>query len=162
MLTVAYEIPRKRVPLAILHRGLARLGLGAPALSFPEAGVCRALVRVPERPECYLALLNLLTAIDVWALRTGRYPSLYSGAVRYEREPKGSEVWQSIPILFRHGIGDCEDLACACAAEYRVRRGVKARPWLSFKRKPGGGRLFHVVTRLPGGRIEDPSKRLGM
>lgn len=89
-------------------------------------------------------------------------PNLYESGVRYEEEPPGQEDWQDIPTCLRMKVGDCEDLACWRAAEYRVRHGIAATPVFTFKRRSSGGYLYHITVRLPDGRIEDPSRRLGM
>ena len=89
-------------------------------------------------------------------------PGIYESGVRYEEEPPGQEDWQDIPTCLRMRVGDCEDLACWRAAEYRVRHGIMAVPVFTCKRKPNGGYLYHITVRLPDGRIEDPSRRLGM
>ena len=47
------------------------------------------------------------------------YPPLYRSGLHYEREPPGQEVWPDIPRIIEAGWGDCEDLACWRAAEWR-------------------------------------------
>jgi hypothetical protein len=91
-------------------------------------------------------------------------PLLYSSGVVYRREP--IEVWCDIPSAIRAGRDDCEGLSCWLAAELRERapnslgsaRLPAARVVLRRQRSPG---LWHAVVDL-GGRIEDPSRRLGM
>jgi hypothetical protein len=108
-------------------------------------------------------LLAALTQIDCEYLRAyPKTPLLYASGVRYEEEPPGQEDWQDIPTCLRLGIGDCEDLACWRAAELRVRYNVQAAPTFIWKRRPEGGYLYHIQVRYPDGRIEDPSRRLGM
>lgn len=80
-------------------------------------------------------------------------------AVRYQRE-RGTEVWRDIPCILRHRCGDCEDLACALAAELRC-KGLPARIVLTAIEKSTGGRLFHVKVAVGSKRL-DPSKMLGM
>jgi len=58
--------------------------------------------------------------------------------------------------------GQCEDLACWRAAELVVRHGIQARPDFTCDARGDGSRLYHIVVRLPDGRIEDPSRNLGM
>lgn len=111
-------------------------------------------------------LLEALTSINVsWLRANPGAPSIYEGGVRYVREPIGSEVWRTLPIVLSSGWGDCEDLGCARAAELQV-SGVRAVAVPRFvSRGFVGGRsteLIHIVVRLPGGREEDPSARLGM
>lgn len=59
-------------------------------------------------------------------------------------------------------VHNCEDLACWRAAELRVRFGVQATPTFTYKVRANGSYLYHITVRLPDGRIEDPSRRLGM
>lgn len=107
-----------------------------------------------EEIEC---LLEGLVRLDLSQLRRGLAPPLYSSKVRYQREPPGREDWQSAVRTNKLGTGDCEDLAAYLAASYRL-AGVEARAIVKEVR-PG---LKHCLTLLPDGRIEDPSKRLGM
>lgn len=90
-----------------------------------------------------------------------RTPMLYQAGVRYVPEPINSEEWQDIPTLLHTRRGDCEDLASWLVAEYRIRRRIHAKIHLTH-RNLGGQLRYHVVVLLPGGRIEDPSARLGM
>lgn len=116
-------------------------------------------------------MLDLLTRINWRFLRDNpRTVPLYQSGVRYRDEPYGQEEWQDIPTLYKAQFGDCEDLACALAAE-RQRQGVAARATYKWKqiriRSPKTGQLenvflFHIIVVLPDGSIEDPSKRLGM
>lgn len=104
--------------------------------------------------------LRLLTDINVWILHHNKLPSIYNGHVRYQAEPLGREEWLTVDKIHARGNGDCEDLACALAAEYQI-RGVPAEPdchahWTQ------GILLIHIFTRMPDGSIEDPSARLGM
>lgn len=109
------------------------------------------------------ALLVGLLQLNVDQMRDGvagageRIPPLYGGTIRYAREPGGQEDWKTARDVAAHGYGDCEDLATYRAAEYWV-RGIKAMPHV-LTITP---RLRHVVVRLPDGKIEDPSKKLGM
>lgn len=91
--------------------------------------------------------------------RKGNAPRLMRSGVRYRREIKPSvERFQRIPEIIRRGSGDCEDLASWRCAELRYYDRIAAVPWILNPRP----RLFHVVVRLPNGRIEDPSAALGM
>lgn len=106
-----------------------------------------------------------LVALNLAFLRKagGRVPPLYRSGVRYRREaapPPGQlrlERFQMIPEVLRNRAGDCEDLSAWRVAELR-RGGVRAIPWIV----QSGQRLYHVQVRHPDGRIEDPSKILGM
>lgn len=93
--------------------------------------------------------------------RRGDIPDLYSGAIRYQREPLRREHWQSARETVQRGVGDCEDLSAYLIAQYRA-RGVLAFPIVE-QVNPS---LRHVLVRVqrPDGswQTEDPSKRLGM
>lgn len=103
------------------------------------------------------ALLEGLVRLNLSQLRRGVCPPLYQAGVRYQREARGSEHWQTALKCFTSKRADCEDLSAYLAASYRL-VGVDARATVRDVR-PG---LKHVVVTLPDGRIEDPSKRLGM
>lgn len=111
-------------------------------------------------------LLEALTAANVeWLRSHPAAPSILAPAagVRYEREPRGVEHWQSLPALLSSGVGDCEDLAAARAAELRV-SGVDASAVpvrVKIARGVGGVDLWHIVVQTPRG-TEDPSRALGM
>ena len=108
-------------------------------------------------------MLECLFRIDVDYLRAHpETPPLYQSGVRYMEEPPGQEDWQDIPTSIRMGISDCEDLACWRAAELVVRQNIAARPVFIERRRPNGSYLYHILVRYPDGRIEDPSKILGM
>lgn len=107
-------------------------------------------------------LLNALFNINRLWLRTHpEAPRLYQAGVRYRAEPLGRENWRDVSAVLEAGIGDCEDLASWRAAELRERDGVRARPAFRW-RQVGDTRIYHIVVKLPDGRIEDPSRKLGM
>jgi hypothetical protein len=103
------------------------------------------------------ALLEGLTRLDLSQLRRGLCPPLYQSRVRYQREAPGREEWQSAVRTWKLGTGDCEDLSCYLAANYRL-VGEDARPAV----KVISPWLKHVIVVRADGSIEDPSKRLGM
>lgn len=113
---------------------------------------------IPLRSNRELELaIEALARISLLQMRSRKLPGIYSGAVRYQREPSGVEFWQPALDTVRRGVGDCEDLAAFLLATYWD-KGVFARadvktvnPWLR-----------HVRVRLPNGTIEDPSAKLGM
>jgi hypothetical protein len=109
------------------------------------------------------AMLVALTLIDVAELKANpQLPNLYESGVRYEEEPQGQEDWQDVLTCLRLKIADCEDLSAWRAAELQVRHGIMAWPTFNYRVRPGGGFLYHIQVRLPDGRIEDPSRALGM
>lgn len=104
--------------------------------------------------------LQALADINAWLLRHRQFPSIYNGRIKYVAEAPNKEDWYTVEDIHRLGYGDCEDLACARAAEYVV-QGVQANPDCSAK-WIGSILLIHIFVRFPDGRIEDPSKKLGM
>jgi len=109
-------------------------------------------------------LLDALMAVDMISLkgREREIPPLYESGIYYEEEPPGQEDWQDLLTCMKLKASDCEDLACFRAAELRVRHGVMARPTFVPRVRPNGGNLYHVQVQYPDGRIEDPSRVLGM
>ena len=77
--------------------------------------------------------------------------------LRYIRQD-AREHWRTVRDIWRHGGGDCEDLAAAVAAELTELNGVVARPVI-YQVRPG---LSHAVVQLGDGRILDPSRWGGM
>lgn len=116
----------------------------------------RCLLTSPAQVAGMLRGLQLASEAQ---LRSRRFPPLYSGRVRYEPEPTGQERWQIPSVTLELGYGDCEDLAAWRAAELVV-SGVDRGALAVVKIiRPG---LMHCVVRRSGGRIEDPSRVLGM
>ena len=116
-------------------------------------------------------LLGALCAWNERALRALQargvtLPWIDDLGVRYVAEEPPREEWLDILELAGRGEGDCEDLACAEAAMWRVYRQVPAVPCFAHRPvdMPDVGRveLFHCFVRLPDGRLSDPSARLGM
>lgn len=105
------------------------------------------------------AALDALQTFNVgWLTLHPDTVPLYDSGVRYRREPRGREEWTSLPVLLARGYGDCEDLACARAAELVVRHGVPARA-IPYRTRSGG---WHIVVQTGPTTTEDPSRRLGM
>lgn len=111
-------------------------------------------------PEAVIGALEGLTAanrrIILRRAKEGRpLRRLYKSGVRYRPEKK--EVWKTVDLLQRERHGDCEDLAAARAAELQL-AGIPARAVMYQT----GPRRWHAIVKHPDGRLEDPSKRLGM
>lgn len=117
-------------------------------------------IQVPASSAVGLkAALAALCTLNVLYLRSHpNAPGLYQSGVRYRRERQGREKWQTIPILYHVGFGDCEDLTAARVAELIVRHGERAQPEV----RRIGPRLWHVLVLRASGLTEDPSARLGM
>lgn len=100
-------------------------------------------------------------------------PPIYKAGVRYERERtwtvlrnghlrvEGREDWLDCLEIIALRRGDCEDLACWRVGELRA-QGLPARVLFSIRPQPGGARLFHIIVDRGDGRLEDPSRALGM
>jgi hypothetical protein len=109
-----------------------------------------------------MQLLEALVAVNVaWLKEHAEAPWLYESGVRYEEEPPGRDDWQDIPETIALRVGDCEDLGCWRIAELRARVFERALPFV--KRSVTGPRtVYHVAVRRADGRLEDPSRILGM
>lgn len=118
--------------------------------------------RNPARSKAYLRILcDALTSLDMVYLRAHpATPTLYQSGVRYLRDRPDQEDWQTVPeVLFRGGA-DCKSLAAWRAAELRI-RGIPAFCQFRWRGKEDRA-TFHIEVQYPDGRIEDPSKILGM
>lgn len=104
-------------------------------------------------------MFGLIQVNREWLEQYPETPDLYKSGVLYRLEAK-TEVWQDIPTTLSRGFGDCEDLACWRAAEYQL-AGIQAMPYITW-RQVKGRYIYHALVRLPDGRIEDPSRALGM
>lgn len=117
-------------------------------------------------------VIGLMLENMAWLRAYPQTPDLYSAGVIYKpesqkKDAKGNiteygETWQTIPWVLYRGYGDCEDLGAWRAAELRQKYGIRALPYIKVKQMPGGFWRAHVVVQWPGGKIEDPSAKLGM
>jgi hypothetical protein len=73
----------------------------------------------------------------------------------------GGEHFRDIPRVIDNGGGDCDNVASWRCAELRE-KGIRARPYITWRRRPDGGMTYHVVVWWPDGTHEDPSLLLGM
>ncbi|MGH7285010.1 MAG: hypothetical protein ACRELY_26075 [Polyangiaceae bacterium] len=109
-----------------------------------------------------LRMLEALTGVnEAWLRENSGAPDLYTSGVRYVEEPPGRDDWQDIPETLELRNGDCEDLGCWRVAELRVREHENAQPFVR-KSWSGAHTIFHVAVRRADGRLEDPSRILGM
>ena len=116
-----------------------------------------ATMRINSTAPSINAALQGLVALNKSQMRSGKIPPLYQSGIRYRRD--AGETWDSCQVCLRRGYGDCEDLAAYRAAELQC-AGIPARAVVMRSSTPGVA--WHCVVRLPGGRIEDPSRKLGM
>lgn len=88
-------------------------------------------------------------------------PSIYDAGVPYVFN---RDRWQDIPTMLKRREGDCKDFTAWRVAELR-QQGIRAAVHVTDRLISGpDGRLtmYHVLVRLPGGLLEDPSRMLGM
>jgi hypothetical protein len=116
----------------------------------------RIAVPVDADPVELDALLEGLFSLNCYIMSMRPHPPLYRSGIRYRREARGHEEWQSASRLVKRGVGDCEDLASYRAAELAVTgEDPDARP--RVKHTSRAGQLHCVVVRGDG-TIEDPSR----
>jgi hypothetical protein len=124
----------------------------------------RLAIIVPWHDERDLApTLEALVELNVRLIPSRRIPHIYKSGVRYQGEERTSdgarrkEHWLTAPIAWACGVADCEDLGSWLAACYRL-EGIHA---LAIPRRNSIGG-WHIVTQMPDGSIQDPSRVLGM
>jgi hypothetical protein len=121
-------------------------------------------IMCPPIPEAIEGVAEGLVRLNVALMRFADergvvLPPLYESGIRYRREPKGREWWESAEDLLGVATnlsGDCEDLAAMRAAELRYWEGEPAR--VVIQRTSRG--TFHAVVERADGTIEDPSRIL--
>jgi hypothetical protein len=73
----------------------------------------------------------------------------------------GGERFRDVGRIIEKGVVDCDNLSCWRAAELR-QAGIKASPYITWRRRFDGGYTYHVLVRWPDNTLEDPSLLLGM
>lgn len=139
--------------------------VGGPVRVGPTLGM-RVIIGIP-RPLSRRAMNHALEALvrinADWLRENPGAPPLYESGVRYAVEPTGYELWDPYALLLARGAGDCDDLACARAAELRERHGEwNARADCYPSSIKNGRRTWHAIVVRADGTVEDPSARLGM
>lgn len=122
----------------------------------------RASLHIPsplDEASLTAALVGLTAYNAEWLRAHPSAPSLYASGVRYKREDKGREDWQTLPELLARGHGDCEDLAAALAAELQVSGEDPDAAAVATHVREG---LWHIRVLRGDGTTEDPSAVLGM
>lgn len=114
-------------------------------------------------------MLECLVRInEAWLRAHPETPDLFDSGVYYQEEPPGQEDWCDIPTALKMRAIDCEDIACWCVAELRVRYGIPAQVYFTHQVRKEGGDLYHILVwippcpQYPNGRTVDPSADLGM
>ncbi|MGD9603900.1 MAG: hypothetical protein AB7O21_19570 [Gammaproteobacteria bacterium] len=128
----------------------------------------RLTMVVPDLPEALNEALEGLVRVNTKLLlaliKAGKpAPPLYTIGIRYKREPVPREWWQTVSDNLIEKHLDCEDAAGHRAAELRVGGMLAGIPYPARAVcKRTGPRSYHAVVEHPDGRIEDPSRVLGM
>ena len=118
----------------------------------------RVILGIPGNAGTLAGALEGLVRVNEHLIRVARLPRLYDSGARYLRERPGRENWRNAAEVVEAMNGDCEDLAGYRAAELRVYDREPAQA-IAYRSGPG---KWHAVVRRANGRIEDPSRRLGM
>jgi len=125
-----------------------------------EIGALKPSLGVVSIREAEILLQTRLHQLNLHQLENGVpgiSKALHTGTIRYNRRDP-TEHWMSLREIWKRGYGDCEDLACAVAAE-RTFRGYPSRMVLIRVRPT----LMHAVVHDERtGRLIDPSRTGGM
>lgn len=95
------------------------------------------------------------------ALGSRKYDSKVAAALDMVQAALGGERFRDIGRVLENGEADCDNLASWRAAELR-QAGIKASPYITWRKRLDGGTTYHVVVRWPDDTLEDPSLLLGM
>lgn len=79
--------------------------------------------------------------------RATQQPSVRQ-ALETIQEVLGGERFRDIGRIIENGGGDCDNLACWRVAELR-QGGIKARPFMSNRKRPDGGTTYHALVIWP-------------
>jgi hypothetical protein len=126
-------------------------------------GTTKTIIIEVEVPWSLAGVRTALAAATVanvelmkeWKKQGRKVPRLYQAGVKWKRQPP--ERFSLFPTVLARGNGDCDQLAAWRAAELQL-KGIKAKAIPRWVRP----KLMHVVVQLPSGRLEDPSRLLGM
>lgn len=119
-------------------------------------------VNVPPVIEAIEGLADGLVQLNVVLLQLSEengieWPGMYAMGIKYRREPKGREWWESatdILGVLADRSGDCEDLAALRAAELRLYEGDEDARVKVVRTT----RAFHAIVEHGDGTLEDPSR----
>ena len=118
----------------------------------------RVTIAIGTNPAEIRAAVLGLAAISLAQMQASPLPRLYSGQIRYVREPANRERWQTARETSERGAGDCEDLAAYRVAELHL----LGEPGATIAVRVINPELYHIVVRRKDGSMEDPSSQLGM
>lgn len=115
-----------------------------------------------QRETVLRLLLEALVAHNAAYLRAHPdTPGIFESGVRYQLDDPRRETWKDIAETLSLGAGDCKDLVAWRLAELRTLGEHGAAPRVEFYTL-GDRQLHHVTVRRANGRIEDPSRALGL
>lgn len=97
-------------------------------------------------------------------IRRHGLPDLYRSGVRYRKSPV-SGIYEdfALPLtVYERGWGDCDNLVVYRCSELCA-AGTYALPKIYWRVRDGVVKVYHAEVRvLSSGRVEDPSRLLGM
>lgn len=131
-------------------------------MSLPRIHIAGKLYTVPDHEpartiELY-RLLGVLVELNLGQFRQGLVrPVPVVRFCRYKREPMRREHWQTAAEMQASRLADCEDLSGYETA--RLRFGGLSRATVDLETTSLG---WHVICKLPDGRVYDPSLACGM
>jgi hypothetical protein len=100
--------------------------------------------------------LAVMVTVNRVLIRKKLVGPLYQSGVTFRKEPDGVETFVDALTCRRVGCGDCAHLACWRCAELQD-SGESATLRIKWNHP-----IYHVQVRRADGRIEDPSRNLGM
>lgn len=119
-------------------------------------------MRMSPVSTCRVVRMVLEALVPLAQYQCRSLPPLYRAGVRWSLEPDGVEEFADPVTVYARKWGDCWMLTLWRVAELR-NAGEDARPMVTLVReRTDGSRLYHVRVRRADGRVEDPSKVLGM
>lgn len=112
--------------------------------------------------EVMEAAVEFLVRVDQAEIKRYNLPSLYKTGIVYEHsEPRHDTAWKDAISAYDTGLGNCKVLAAYLIAWNR-NRGIRCKPFLVQTINDDDTQDWHVAVEYADGRVEDPSKRLGM
>ena len=108
-------------------------------------------------------LIEALATANMAEMRANPFPTLATGAIRYDLE-ESQELFDDATLVLSRRSGDCDDLAAYRLAELWIEGDHGARAHVRWQADPTNQIPwgFHAMVRRGNGQIEDPSVKLGM
>lgn len=120
-------------------------------------------IRDPQLGEAFgYCLLRGLALVNERLVREGAVPRLYESGVRYVLDPPGQDTFADALHVWRAKQADCSSLVAWRVGELWAsgERGADFR--LRHYQLGPGEWLYHIYLVRANGKIEDPSRMLGM